>query len=75
MSWIVFILVSPGCLRVPYDHISVTSLSDLSLLGVEVEDFGCIAAGDSYKSILVHFPTMLRKVVTQNTEFQYSGYE
>lgn len=51
---------SPCQLGVPYDHISVRVLGDTALLWVEVEDFCCVAAGDSYKSILVHFAAVLR---------------
>ena len=51
---------SPYQLGVPYDHISIRVLGDTALLRVEVEDFCCVAAGDSYKSILVHFAAVLR---------------
>lgn len=50
---------SPRHLGVPYDHVRVRVLGDASFLGVEVEDFRRVAAGDGHKSILVHFAAVL----------------
>lgn len=51
---------SPRHVGVPYNHVSVRVLGDSAFLGVEVEDFCCVAAGDGDKSILVHFAAVLR---------------
>lgn len=51
--------LSPCHLGVPHHHVSVRVLGDAAFLRVEVEDFGCVAAGDGHKSILVHFAAVL----------------
>lgn len=66
---------SPGHSWVPYNHISIRVLGDSAFLRVEVEDFCCVAAGDSHKSILVHFATMLRgEENAQSTQFELGGH-
>lgn len=61
---------SPCHLGVPYNHISIRVLGDTAFLRVEVEDFCCVAAGDSYKSILVHFAAVLRGGNAQSGRFE-----
>lgn len=50
---------SPCHLGVPYNHVSVRVFGYSAFLRVEVEDFCCVAARDSHKSILVHFAAVL----------------
>lgn len=61
---------SPCHIGVPYNNISIRVLGDPAFLWVEVEDFCCVAAGDSYKSILVHFAAVLRGGNAQNSRFE-----
>ena len=47
---------SPGCIRVPHQHVGVGPRDDTPFARVQVVDLCGVGAGYSHETILVHFP-------------------
>ena len=45
---------------VPDDYVSIGAPSDPTFPRVQVEDLGCVGAGDGYKLVLIHLASSLK---------------
>lgn len=59
----------PRSFGIPNDNVSIRTDSNSPLLWVKVKNFCCICAGNSYKSVFIHFSTVLHKSTKKQTHY------